>query len=309
MEVESVSGGIVQSLLVQQDEEVMVGQEIAIILSKEQSMSQENMAAPKEKLPSASKENACSEKSDTVFGPSKPRRGLFAKNKEKHLAEASVYVPMSSTQGIVAKRMQQSKQTVPHFYLQVTADAEAMAAVRNEMKKTNPGQNVVWDAFFVQAAAKALEKFERMKCRWEDNKLIKSVNNAIGVAVDIDGNLYVIPIKNPLTKDITEISSEIISRVEEIQAGEPEAKKLEPANITISNLGGANIELFYAIVNPPEAAILAIGKIAPTPCVIDNEIAIRNQVKLSLSIDHRVVSGKYAADFLNAIIEEIQNIV
>jgi len=181
-------------------------------------------------------------------------------------------------------------------------------AARRKRKEANPEEKVVWDAFFVQAAAKALEKFERMKCRLENNKIILSANNAIGVAVDIDDNLYVIPVRNPLSKDVFAISHEILSRMEKIQDGDPEAKKLEPANITISNLGGSHIESFFAIVNPPEAAILAIGKIAPVPCVVDNELAIRNQVKLSLSIDHRVVSGKYAANFLRALVKEIETI-
>ncbi len=309
MEVEAVSGGIVKSLLVQQDEQVMVGQEIAVILSSsEPSVPQKQTVASKEQTVTTSVKNDYCEKSDATFVPSRPVKGWFAKNKEKHLASDPAHVPMSSTQGIVAKRMQQSKQTVPHFYLQVTADAEAMVAARRKNKEKYPGQKVVWDAFFVLASAAALEKFERMKCRWEDNQLIKFSIDAVGVAVDIDGDLYVIPIKNPLSKDVSQISNEILSKVAKIRAGDPEAKMLEPANITITNLGVANIDSFFAIVNPPEAAILAIGKVAPVPCVIGDRIVARNQVKLTLSIDHRIVSGKYAADFLNAIVEEIQSI-
>ena len=105
---------------------------------------------------------------------------------------------------------------------------------------------------------------------------------------------------------MADISDEIRTAVDRLRAGDPKAKALRPANITITNLGASNVDTFTAIINPPESAILAIGRIGPAAVVVDGQIVARNRAVLTLSVDHRVVSGKYAAEFLGAIIDELQ---
>jgi pyruvate/2-oxoglutarate dehydrogenase complex dihydrolipoamide acyltransferase (E2) component len=198
--------------------------------------------------------------------------------------------------------LQQAKQTVPHFYLTLSANAEAMVKARQALG------GIVWDAFFVWAVARAATAFGRMRCRFEDNQLLPIESDAIGVAVDVNDDLYVIAVEKPLVKSVQDISQHIIQQVESLHQGDPSARRLLPCWMTISNLGSAGIEAFAPIINPPQSAILGIGRIAPVPFVLDGGLVIQQRVTLTLAVDHRVASGKYAAAFLKRIIEEIEAI-
>ena len=146
-----------------------------------------------------------------------------------------------------------------------------------------------------------------MRYRFDDDKLLLNPN-AIGVAADVDDILYVVPVENPLALTLAQISEQIRSRAEGIRNGDPSARKMSAASLTITNLGAENIESFQAIINPPEVAILAIGKIAPVVWAQAGQAVIQQRVSLSLSADHRVVNGKYAAKFLSKVVQEIESI-
>ena len=105
-----------------------------------------------------------------------------------------------------------------------------------------------------------------------------------------------------------QISAELAEQVARLRAGNPKARHLQPAAVTVSNLGACRVDSFLAVINPPEAAILAIGRIAPQPVVVDGEIVARRQVTLTLSADHRVVNGKYAAQFLEAVAANLESL-
>jgi len=188
--------------------------------------------------------------------------------------------------------------------LQTSASAENLVARRSARSETK----TAWDAFFVYAAARALERHSRMASRYEDGRLVRQPSNAIGVAVNVDDDLFVVPIANPGLQTPEEISDRLREVVDRLRAGDPEAKRLQPAWMTVSNLGLCGVESFAAIVNPPESAVLAIGKAAPVPVVRENEVVIEHRVNLTLTIDHRVVNGRYAADFLNAIVQELESL-
>lgn len=307
MEVESVASGRIQKLLVQEGERADIGQAIAIVLSQD---TQEEAASSGAELPSTDTpgRDRDSEVTMAVSAAAKPKKGLFARNKARISGSDSDRIAMTSTQAVVSKRMLESKQSVPHFYLAASANAEAMIAARNAAATGTPSRKIVWDALFVRAAALAMQECEKMKYRYIDGELVNSATDAIGVAVDVNDDLYVIAIAGPLSKSALEISDEIVARVEKIRSGDAEAKRLEPANMTISNLGVTGVESFAAIINPPEACILAVGKTAAIPCVENEQVVIRNSVKLTLSVDHRVVSGKYAGTFLGRIVEQIETI-
>jgi pyruvate dehydrogenase E2 component (dihydrolipoamide acetyltransferase) len=164
----------------------------------------------------------------------------------------------------------------------------------------------VWEAFFVSAISKVLKDFERIRWRLGAEGVSTNANSDIGVAVDAKGDLFVAAVAALPTSTVEEISNNIRERVREIQEGVGEARGIRPAAITITNLGATSIESFTAIINPPEVAILAMGKIGPAPIVQAGQIAIQQRVALTLSADHRVINGKYAADFLGAIIREIE---
>jgi pyruvate dehydrogenase E2 component (dihydrolipoamide acetyltransferase) len=295
MEVESVASGRLRAVRVQPEDAVTAGQTIATITTEE-SVAAPPVASPASPPPAPTVPPAA--------GPPKAG-GMFARNREtaqRAAVKQPPALPLSLTQRTVAQRMQESKQTVPHFYLQTSVNAEPLLARR---KAAAPAK-VAWDAFFVQAVGKSLRKFDRMNCRFEADHLAPSGTDAVGVAVDHAGDLYVLAVPDPAAKTLQQISDEIRSFVERLRAGDPEARRRHPAAITITNLGAANVEAFTAIINPPESSILAVGKIAPAAVVRDGKVVPQHRVSLTLSVDHRVVNGRYAADFLTAIAQELE---
>lgn len=307
-EVESAASGTLKELKAQPGDNVAVGQVIAIIEKKGAAS-----AAPAQSTKTPAAEPLPVEKpaatDQPTPQPAKPAGGMFAKNRQAReetkqpTEDAGLQaVPLSPTQRVVGQRMLQSKQTAPHFYLQTSANAEPMAKKR----KAAPEKKIAWDAFFVKAVAQALKKFNKMCYRIENDKFIPHGAGAVGVAVSIDENLFVVPIEQPTSKTVEQISDEIRDKVAKIQQGDSAAKKIRPAAITVTNLGVANVEVFTPIINPPESSILSIGKTKPQAVVENGQIIIQNRVSIVLSVDHRIINGKYAADFLTCIVEELE---
>ena len=232
---------------------------------------------------------------------------MFARNRQK-AAEAAAGpttaapLALSLAQRTVAKRMQESKQTIPHFYLQTSVNAEPMRARR----AAAAGEKPVWDAFIAHAAGKALKQFDRLCTSFRDGALIPQAVDAVGIAVDLDGDLYVVQVTAPAAKTPEQISTEIRALVQRLRDGDPEVRRVRPGNLTISNLGATGVEAFVPIVNPPEAAILGVGAVAPAVVALDGQVAIQNRVTLTLAVDHRVVNGRYAADFLQSVVRELE---
>ena len=284
-EVESIVAGVLKEFRAQPGDMVVVGQEIALF---------ETETSPSS-VPSA------------TAAPAKGL-GLFARNRGAVPASspAPAAVPtivLSQSQQTVGRRLQSSKQNIPHFYLQASANAEPIIR-RRQAASPKP----VWEAFFVFAIGKVLKDFERIRWRLGNESVTIAPNSDIGVAVDVRGDLFVAAIAAPPSASIEEISKDIRARVQEIEEGGGEARGVRPAAITITNLGSSCVESFAAIINPPEVAILAIGKIGPVPVVQNGQVAVQHRVALTLSADHRIINGKYAADFLGAIIREIESL-
>ncbi len=302
MEIESVVSGVLMETRAEANDTVSVGQAIAVLevegaLSSAPAAappSEAKAAAPAAPLPSPAKKPA------PVAG------GMFARNraaKSTPSAAPTGGIPLTLAQRVAAKRLQESKQTIPHFYLQTSVNASAMIARR---KAAEPVK-LAWDAFFVQAASKAIARYERFGCRLDGERLMPLGTDAIGVAVDHENELYVIPVTASADKTVEQISDDIRRGVERLRGGDPELRKIHPARLTISNLGVCKIECFVPIINPPEAAILGVGRVAPTPVVQDDgKIGVEPRCTITLSVDHRIASGKYAGDFFGAIVKELE---
>jgi pyruvate dehydrogenase E2 component (dihydrolipoamide acetyltransferase) len=304
MEVESVASGVLHEVLGQPNDAVAVGQVIAVLEIEDVAPAAPS-EAPKVAAPAAV--SATAAQSARLPGGA---GGMFARNRAAaasapDLAAAPrAEIPLSVAQRVAAKRLAESKQTTPHFYLQASVSAAAMIARR---KAAEPVK-LAWDAFFVLAAARALARFERFGCRFDGERLAPIEADAIGVAVDHDNELYVIPIASPAGKTVERISEELRRDVERLRSGDPELRQIRPALLTITNLGVCPIESFIPIINPPEAAILGVGRIAPTPVALDDgRIGVEPRCTLTLSVDHRIASGKYAGDFLGAIVKELES--
>jgi pyruvate dehydrogenase E2 component (dihydrolipoamide acetyltransferase) len=144
--------------------------------------------------------------------------------------------------------------------------------------------------------------------RFENDCLVPRGTDDVGLAIDLDGKLFVIPVAEPTTKTPEQISDQITTAVEQLRSGDSTAMKIRPASITITNLGGANVESFTPIINPPESAILGVGKIAAVPVVVNGAVAVESRATLTLAVDHRVVNGKYASEFLGAIVRQLESL-
>jgi len=310
MEVECIVAGVFQRALCQVDDEVSVGQAIALIEVEDSAAPPLGAVVPP---PSSSADvgarAAAVPSSHDVSEPvpSRPPRGpgLFARNRAAAAAVPThrPNIPLSLAQRTAGRRLQESKQSIPHFYLETSFDASAIVE-----RRRLAGGKLAWDAFFVLAAAKALVRFERFCCRCDGAQLVRADTDAIGVAIDLENELYVVPVSGPAEKTVEQISAEIRQARERLVAGDQELRRIRPALMTITNLGMHHVERFIPVINPPEASILGIGSASLRPVALDDgRLVAQHRCVMTLSVDHRVASGRYAAAFLEAIVSALEN--
>jgi pyruvate dehydrogenase E2 component (dihydrolipoamide acetyltransferase) len=216
---------------------------------------------------------------------------------------------LTRLQQTVARRMAESKATAPDFVLNVDVDMEEAVDLRKRLKAAAAeGQPVPsFNDFVVKAAALALVDFPRANGAYRDGKfeLYSRVN--VGVAVAGQDALVVPTVFDADRKSLGQISKETRALAERVRAGAITPPELSSGTFTVSNLGMFGIQSFVAVINPPQAAILAVGAMQPTPVVRDGEVVVRNIMRLTLSCDHRILYGADAAEFLGRIRERLEN--
>ena len=216
-------------------------------------------------------------------------------------------VPHDGMRKTIARRLTESKQTVPHFYVSVDCVLENLLPLRERLnlqapkdKDGKPAWKVSVNDFIIKALAMALIKVPDANVSWTENAMVKHHHADVGVAVSIPGGLITPVVRKAETKGLTQISMEMKD-----YAARARARRLKPEEYTggstsVSNLGMMNIKNFAAIVNPPQATILAIGTGERRPVVRGNEIVIEHQMSVTLSTDHRCVDGALGAELLSA---------
>ncbi|HWY19412.1 MAG TPA: dihydrolipoamide acetyltransferase family protein [Solirubrobacteraceae bacterium] len=223
-------------------------------------------------------------------------------------------IELSRTQQTIARRMAESKATIPHFSLQADIDMEECVALRSELKRLGQADAPTYNDMVVKACALALREHPRANSSYRDGRLQLHgrVNVGIAVAVEADGpssgGVLIVPtVFDADAKSLGEIAREtraLASRVREHSITPPE---LGGGTFTVSNLGMFGVSAFTAIVNPPQAAILAVGSVGPRPVVReDGEIAARQTMTVTLACDHRILYGADAARFLARIRELLE---
>jgi len=216
---------------------------------------------------------------------------------------------LTRLQQTVARRMAESKATAPEFVLNIDVDMEEAVDLRKRLKAAaNEGQSVPsFNDFVVKASALALLDFPRANGAYRDGKfeLYSRVN--VGVAVAGQDALVVPTVFDADTKSLGQISRETRALAERVRAGAITPPELSSGTFTVSNLGMFGIQSFVAVINPPQAAILAVGAMAPTPVVRDGEVVVRNIMRLTLACDHRILYGADAAEFLSRIRERLEH--
>jgi len=213
-------------------------------------------------------------------------------------------------QATIARRMVEAKTTVPNFNVTVEARVDLAVSMRQQLKDSVPGaEKVTMTDFLVRACAVALRKFPEVNSSWVDGKFQRKRAISIGLAVaPSQGMGLLVPVVHDADrKDIVQISIESRQVIERARSGRPAEGDLSGATFSISNLGMYGVDEFVAIINPPEAAILAVGAIKDVPVVEDGRIVPGKVMRMTLSVDHRVFYGATAAQFMAEVKRLIEN--
>ena len=220
--------------------------------------------------------------------------------------ESYYEVPVSQMRKTIARRLAESKFSAPHFYLKLDIDMDRAIEARKAIADIN-GVKVSFNDLVIKAAAAALKKHPAVNSSWLGDRIRYNEHVHIGVAVAVEDGLLVPVVRFADTKPLTTIAAEVKE-----YAQKAKDKKLQPSDwegntFTISNLGMFGIDEFTAIINPPDACILAIGGIRQVPVVKNGAVVPGNMMKVTLSCDHRVVDGATGAAFLQSFRQYLEN--
>jgi len=218
-------------------------------------------------------------------------------------------LPLTGPRRIVAERMAYSAFTAPHFTLSLQADMSEAARLRARIRKNRQpeGRAPSFTAITARAVAAALTRHPLLNASLNGEEIILWEDVHLGIAVSLDDYLIVPVIREANAKNLTQISADLNDLVERARAKRLTPAEMSGSTFTISNLGMFGIESFKAIINPPEAAILAVGKITDTPVGVKGKIKLRPLMSLTLSIDHRIVDGATGAAFLADLKNVLEN--
>jgi pyruvate dehydrogenase E2 component (dihydrolipoamide acetyltransferase) len=207
--------------------------------------------------------------------------------------------PLGKLRATIGRRMTASKQSLPHFYLTADLDAGPIMALRADLNERMPeDQQFSVNDFLVKAAALALREFPNLNASLEGEEIVRHGQIHIGVAVALDQGLLTVVARQADQKPLRALSAELRELVARARSGRVRPGDIEGSTFTVSNLGMFQIDHFQAIINPPEAAILAVGTVRQEPMVQDGQIVVGRRMRVSLSADHRVTDGAEAARWL-----------
>jgi pyruvate dehydrogenase E2 component (dihydrolipoyllysine-residue acetyltransferase) len=210
----------------------------------------------------------------------------------------------------IAARLTEAKQTIPHFYLRRDIKLDALLKFRSTLNKQLAGRGVKLSVndFIIKACANALQQVPAANAVWANDRVLQLKPSDVAVAVAIEGGLFTPVLRDADTKSISALSAEMKDL-----AGRARDRKLAPheyqgGSFAISNLGMMGIDNFDAVINPPHGGILAVGAGKKRPVVGDDgELSVATVMSTTLSVDHRVIDGALAAEFLNAVVDNLEN--
>ncbi len=206
-------------------------------------------------------------------------------------------IPLSQMRKTIARRLSESKFGAPHFYLTVSIDMAKAMETRKRINEIAP-QKISYNDLVIKSAAAALRQHPAINSSWLGDVIRRNGNVNIGVAVAVDEGLLVPVVRNADAKTLSQINGEVRELAGKAKERKLSGDDMQGNTFTISNLGMFGIEEFTAIINPPDACIMAVGTITEEPVVKDGEIAVGHRMKVTLSCDHRVVDGATGAKFL-----------
>ncbi len=217
-------------------------------------------------------------------------------------ATADQVIPLNRLRAAIGRRMVEAKQQVPHFYVTHEYDLGPIMALRKQANGlVGEDEKISVNDFLVKAAALALRQFPNLNASLNGNEIVRHGAVNVGVAVAVEGGLLTVVCRDADRKPLRQIALEVRSMAARARDGKVRPDEIEGSTFSISNLGMFDVESFIAIINPPEAAILAVGSAREAAVVKDGQIIPGWRMKATLSVDHRVSDGAEAARFLQAL--------
>jgi pyruvate dehydrogenase E2 component (dihydrolipoamide acetyltransferase) len=214
-------------------------------------------------------------------------------------------VPLSAMRRTIARRMAESTRTIPHFFLTATVDATELVNLRRQLvqqlEAAGEDTKVSLNDLIVRAAALALRRVPEVNVSFAEDALIRHGQVHVGIAVALENGLVVPVVRAADQKSVGQIARESRDLVERARAGKLQPAEYSGGTFTVSNLGMFGIEQFNAVINPPEAAILAVGAVVREPVEHQGQVALRDRMKLTMAIDHRALDGATGARFLQTL--------
>ncbi len=216
-----------------------------------------------------------------------------------------VEIPLTAMRRTIARRLSQSMQTAPHFYMTSVIDTGKLAALRqqiNEYAAHEPEPvKVSFNDLIIKAVARALVLVPQVNVSFAEDRILQKKQVHVGMAVALEQGLIVPVIRNADRRGILDIAREAKRLAEAARSGKLRPEEFSGGTFTVSNLGMFDVDSFTGVINPPESAILAVGSITPTPVVEDGQVVVRDRMKVTMSSDHRAVDGATAARFLQQV--------
>lgn len=211
-------------------------------------------------------------------------------------------VTLNRLRAAIGRRMKEAKQQVPHFYVTSEYNLEPVMLLRKQINDMLPeGEKLSVNDFIIKAAALTLRQFPNLNASLDGDEIVRHGQVNIGVAVAVEGGLLTVVSRDTDRKSLRQISVEVREMVSRARSGKVRPDDIEGSTFSVSNLGMYDVEHFIAIINPPEAGILAVGSAREVPVVREGEIVPGMMMKATISVDHRVSDGAEAAQFMQAL--------
>ena len=215
-------------------------------------------------------------------------------------------IPVSRMRKTIARRLAESKSTVPHFYLMADCRVDRLLELRREINSIE-GVKISVNDLVVKAVGAAFTDVPEANTTWSDEGMLRHRTADIAIAVSLDDGLVTPVVRGVESLTVTQLSAAITDLAARARAGGLKQHEIEGASFAVSNLGMYGTRAFSAIINPPQAGILAIGAARPAPIVVDGALAVGTLMTVTLSADHRVLDGALAARWLAAFVVRIEN--
>jgi pyruvate dehydrogenase E2 component (dihydrolipoamide acetyltransferase) len=215
-------------------------------------------------------------------------------------------VPLTQIRKTIARRLSQSLGPVPHFFLTSVIDMERAWEARAELKALGERSTVSFNDIVIKAVALALRQHPAVNAWWLDDRIRYHEDVHIGMAVAVEDGLITPVLRHADRKGLAEIAAEAKALADRARARRLTPEEYTGSTFSISNLGMLDIDQFTAVINPPEAGILAIGRISQQPAVVDGQLVARRQMRVTMSCDHRVIDGATGARFLQTVKQHLE---